>query len=362
MENINQVKKNKSLIFPMILGAIIIIGGVIGVRQYQYMQTHETTDDAQIIVDMSPVISKATGYIKELRVNDNQAVIEGDTLVILDNRDQLIAVRQAKAALTIAEMNLKSTRSGAQVSKQNIKTSESSIQIIDDQIEASKVQLWKATQDFERYSNLIKNNSITQQQYDQAVAAKQLAEKQLESVLSQRNQALAQTATARAQSSAAYDQIGVSEALLAQREVDLDQANLLLSYTIIQAPQNGVVATVPLLKGQLIQAGTRLFSLVNDGSMWIVANFKETQVEKMEVGQKVEVEIDAFPDYKFEGRVSSFSPATGSVFSILPPDNATGNFVKVVQRLPVKIEFVNLDPMIAKKLKGGMNVKAIVNL
>jgi len=100
MENINQEKKNKSLIFPMILGAIIIIGGVIGVWQYQYMQTHETTDDAQIIVDMSPVISKATGYIKELRVTDNQVVIEGDTLVILDNRDQLIAVRQAKAALT----------------------------------------------------------------------------------------------------------------------------------------------------------------------------------------------------------------------------------------------------------------------
>ncbi len=144
--------------------------------------------------------------------------------------------------------------------------------------------------------------------------------------------------------------------------MDLENAKLNLSYTIITAPTDGYVSKVPVQIGQFVMAGAQLFNLINDSDIWVVANFKETQLTKMTEGQKVEIEVDAYPKHKLEGTISSFSPGTGSSFSLLPPDNASGNFVKVVQRIPVRIDFVNLDKEMAKKLRAGMNVVAEVNL
>lgn len=366
MENNNtqaiEPKKKKSLVFPIILAAVVIGGGIYGYRAYSYGQTHEETDDAQIASNMAPVISKISGYVAEVKVKDNQFVKKGDTLVILDNRDQKMALQQAEAALATAKSNISTAQATTTATSKNINTSEAAVATANAQIEAAKVNVWKTSQDLKRYSNLVKDHSITEQQYEQALAAKQSADKQLQVLVDQRNQIAQQTSAASSQTAASSQQINVASSVAKQREVDVENARLNLSYTVIVAPEDGYVGKVPIQTGQYLQAGAQLFSLVKNDQKWIVANFKETQVDKMVEGQKVKIEIDAFPDSKFDGVVASFSPATGATFSILPPDNASGNFVKVVQRLPVKIDFVNLDKNIAKKLRTGMNVKAEVIL
>lgn len=355
-------KKKKSPIFPIILGVILIVGGFFGYRAYSFSQSHEETDDAQIASNMSPVISKISGYVTEVRVKDNQFVKKGDTLIVLDNRDQKMAVEAAQAALGTARSNISTARASTNAASQNINSTNAAIATANAQIEAAKVNVWKTAQDLKRYSNLVKDHTITQQQYETALAANQTANRQVQVLVVQRNQVSQQTGIVNSQTAASSEQIGVASSVAKQREVDVENAKLMLSYTIILAPQDGYVSKVATQKGQFLQAGSQLFSLVRDNSTWVVANFKETQLSKMVEGQKVEVKIDAFPDHNFEGVVSSFSPATGSSFSILPPDNASGNFVKVVQRLPVRVDFVNLDPKYAKRLRAGMNVKTTVTV
>lgn len=369
MENINeqeevvpQVKKKKSLVFPIILAVIVLVGGFFGYRFYKFGQTHEETDDAQIAANLSPVISKIPGYVAEIRVKDNQFVKKGDTLIILDNKDQKIMVEQAKAALGTAQSNIESARAASSAAGSNINTSRAAVVTANSQIEASKVNVWKTSQDLKRYANLIKDHSITQQQYDNALAAKQSADRQYQVLVAQRNQIAQQEGVVNSQTAASSEQIGVASSTAKQREVEVENAKLMLSYTIITAPEDGFVSKVNIQKGQFLQAGAQLFSIVLDNNKWVIANFKETQLSKMVEGQIVDIEIDAYPNREFQGIVSSFSPATGSTFSILPPDNASGNFVKVVQRLPVKIEFKNLDKKISDRLRAGMNVKATVNL
>ncbi|WP_419870344.1 HlyD family secretion protein [Chryseobacterium sp. CT-SW4] len=366
MENNNtqsvEPKKKKSLVFPIILAVVLIGGGIYGYSEYRYGQTHEETDDAQIASNMSPVISKVSGYVGEVKVKDNQFVKKGDTLVILDNRDQKMALEQALAALSTAKSNISIAEASTTATSKSINTSQAAVAIANAQIEAAKVNVWKTSQDLKRYANLVKDHSITEQQYEQALAAKQSADKQLQVLVDQRNQVAQQVNVASSQTAASSQQISVAHSVVKQREVDVENAKLNLSYTIILAPEDGYVGKVPTQAGQFLQAGSQLFSLVKNDQKWVVANFKETQVDKMVEGQKVKIKIDAFPGKEFDGVVSSFSPATGSTFSILPPDNASGNFVKVVQRLPVKIDFVNLDKDIAKRLRTGMNVKAEVSL
>ncbi|WP_417429678.1 HlyD family secretion protein [Halpernia sp.] len=355
-------KKKKSLIFPIILTVLILVGGFFGYRFYKFNQTHEETDDAQIGANLSPVISKISGYVAEVKVKDNQFVKKGDTLIILENKDQKLMLEQAEAALGTAKSNIASAKASSAATGENINTSRAAVTTANSQIEAAKVNVWKTSQDLKRYSNLVKDHSITQQQYDAALAAKQSADRQLQVLVDQRNQIAQQQGVVTSQTAASSEQIGIASSMAKQREVDVENAKLNLSYTIITAPEDGYVSKVPIQKGQFLQAGAQLFSLVLDNTKWVIANFKETQLTKMVEGQKVDIKIDAYPNKHFEGVVSSFSPATGSVFSILPPDNASGNFVKVVQRLPVKINFTNLDKKISDKLRAGMNVNVTVAL
>ena len=356
------VKKKKSPVFYIVLTLAVLVVAFFGFRQYQYGQAHEETDDAQIAADVSPVISKISGYISEVKVKDNQFVKKGHTLIVLDNRDQKMAVSQAEAALGTAQSNVTSAHAGSEAAASGINNSRAAVQTANAQIEAAKVNVWRTEQDMKRYSELVKDHSITQQQFEQASAAYQSAQKQLQVLVDQKNQANVQTGVVTSQSNATYQNIGVANSQLKQRQVDVENAKLNLSYTVITAKENGYVSKIPVQPGQFVQAGSQLFSVVLSNQKWVVANYKETQVEKMVEGQKVEIEIDAFPDHKFEGTIASFSPATGSTFSLLPPDNASGNFVKVVQRLPIKITFNKIDSEIMKKLRVGMNVKTVVSL
>lgn len=358
---VEQPKKRK-IIFPVILAILIIAGGWFGISKYTHSQHHEETEDAQIEASISPVIPRVSGYVAEVRVSDNQVVKKGDTLMILDDSDLKLKVEQAEAALATAKSSLSAARSTTQAATANIATSRASVGTIDAQIEAAQVNVWRATQDFNRYANLIKDHSVTQQQYEQALAAKQSADKQLQILKQQKNQASQQTSAVATQSTATSAQIGVASSVIKQRQVEVDEAKLNLSYAVVTAQADGLVSKVNIQPGQFVQAGQSSFSIVLNNDLWVVANFKETQFEKMKIGQKVYVHVDAYPSHKFEATLTSFSPATGAKFALLPPDNASGNFVKVVQRLPVKIEFSKQSDPLLNNLRPGMNVSVDVNL
>jgi membrane fusion protein (multidrug efflux system) len=366
MEQINETKtkngKKRNPVFIILLAILIIGGGWFGITKYIHSKHHEETDDAQVSADIVPVIPHVAGYVKQVVVNDNQLVKKGDTLLILDDRDYKIKVDEAEAALATAETNLQTARATTAAAQANIATSQASVGTVDAEIEAAKVNVWRTSQDYERYSNLIKDHSITQQQYEQALAAKQTAEKQLAILEQQKKQASGQTHVVTQQSNATAQQINVANAAIKQKQVDVDAAKLNLSYTIIIAQQDGLVSKVNVQPGQYVQPGQALFSIVHSNEVWVVANFKETQLNKMREGQSVVVTADAFPKHKFQAKLSSFSPATGSTFALLPPDNASGNFVKVVQRLPVKIDFTDVSDPLVKKLRPGLNVSVDVHL
>ena len=348
--------------FLIILILLVVAGSWFGISKYVHAQHHEETDDAQVAANISPVIPRIAGYVSEIRVSDNQRVKKGDTLMILDDRDLKIKLEQAEAALETAKSNLEAARATTRAATANVATSRAAVSTVDAQIQAAKVNVWRTSQDYDRYANLVKDHSITQQQYEQALAAKQNAERQLQVLEQQKNQAAQQTSAVATQSSATGSQISVANSMIRQRQADVDNAKLNLSYAVIIAPADGLVSKVNVQPGQFIQAGQGLFSIVLNSNLWVVANFKETQLDKMKEGQKVSVHVDAFPGHDFEARVTSFAGATGASFSVLPPDNASGNFVKVVQRVPVKIEFTDPKDSQISQLRAGMNVTVDVHL
>jgi len=354
--------KKRSNVFKIVLIVLVLAGVWFGISKWIHGKHHVETDDAQIAGNISPIIPRVSGYITEVRVKDNQPVKKGDTLIVLDDRDLRLKVEQAQAALETAESNLEQAKAATNASRSNVTAQQVSVSTVGAQIQAAKVTLWRASQDYDRYANLIKDHSITQQQYEQALAAKESAEHQVQVLESQQQQAEEQTHYFSKQSTATSTQIKIAEAAIRQRKVDVDDAKLNLSYAVITSPADGRVSKVDAQIGQYATAGGSLFSLVLDSSVWVVANFKETQLDRIRIGQKVLVSVDAYPHHQFAAEVGSFSPATGAQFALLPPDNASGNFVKVVQRLPVKILFTQNGDSLLQGLRPGMNVNVDVHL
>lgn len=343
----SQKSNVRKQILPIILLLIVLAGVAYGVKEYIYSLSHESTDDAQVDGDISPVSARVSGYIDQIFFVENHPVKKGDTLVKIDDRDLALRVQQAEAALENAVANVS-------VVKANIATSETGVKVAQGNVDNAKVKLWKSAQDFERYDKLLADKSITQAQYDAAKADKLSAETSVST-------AEKQLEASKAQVLAAQQQIAVAESQVKAREADLNTARLQLSYAIITSPATGIASKKNIQPGQLVQPGQVLLSVVTDSNSYIVANFKETQLEKMIVGQPVDVKIDAFPNENISGTIYSFSAATGARFSLLPPDNATGNFVKVIQRVPVKIA-VKVPGEITGKLRPGMSAKVSVHV
>lgn len=342
----NTPKKRRKIVFPIILGLVLVGGAVFGIKEYIYYSKHVTTDDAQVDADISPVVARVGGYVKEIRFDDNQFVHQGDTLVVLDDRDYQVRLQQALAALT-------SQKQSVDVSQVQVHEARASIATAQASVEQAKVAVWKANEDFTRYQNLFNDHAITQAQFDDAKAAKESAEAALRVAQSQ-----VPTQTRRVDVN--ERQVGATASNLASRQADVDYARLQLSYTVITAPASGIVSKRNIQLGQLVQAGQTLFAVVNANGTYVTANFKETQMEPLRAGQKVDITVDAFPDSTFHGSIESFSGATGAKFSLLPPDNATGNFVKVVQRVPVRIK-IDADSSLVKLLRAGMSVDVVVH-
>ena len=338
--------KKKNKVIPIILGALIIIGAVFGYTEYSYYSKHVDTDDAQIDGDISPVIARVSGYVKDINFEENTQVTQNQVLVTLDDSDYKIKLEQAQAGQVGANASVGVSQAQIAATAANTSTAKANI-------EAARVKLDLAKKDYDRYENLVKDGSITKQAFDQAKAQKETAQAAYDAAVDQYNAAVKQVSTTQSQ-------LNVSNSGVNQHQADVDFAKLQLSYTQIKAPATGIVSKKNVQKGQLVQAGQSLFSIVNENSIYVTANFKETQLEKIRSGQKVKIDVDAYPDQDIEGEVYNFSPITGAKGSLLPPDNATGNFVKVVQRVPVKIKIANKDKAVLDKLRPGMSVKVSV--
>ncbi|MFD2874387.1 HlyD family secretion protein [Mucilaginibacter ximonensis] len=337
--------KKPNKVLPIILGVLLLGGLIFGVKEYIYYGKHVDTDDAQVDGDISPVVARVGGYVDSIYFEDNQHVNKDQVLVKIDPRDYKVKLEQALAAQVGANASTSVTQS-------QISSTASNSAVARAGVVSAQARLDKVQKDYQRYANLVKDGSITQQQFDQAKSDLEVAQANLAAAKDQYQAALQQVGTTR-------DQLKVSNTGVNQRQVDVDYAKLQLSYTDVKAPASGVASKKNVQLGQLVQAGQTLFSIVNDNSIYITANFKETQLEKIKNGLKVNVEVDAYPDLKVEGTVYNFSPATGAKFSLLPPDNATGNFVKVVQRVPVKIK-INASKDVLDKLRPGMSVNVSV--
>jgi membrane fusion protein (multidrug efflux system) len=355
----NQKSNKKSIIIVV----LILSGLSYGIYKYVHYLSHETTDDAQIEKNMNPIIPRVMGYVTKAYIKDNDFVKKGDTLFTIDNNDYLVKLEDAKAALIAAQGNFEVSKADIGSALASVSVSDANVQSAGGTIETAKIRLGRANNDFERYNNLYKNHSITKQQFEQALAAKQEAESQLRILQDQQKASSFQKSVIIAKSKVSNKQSEVASANIKRAEAMLEAAKLNLSYTVVTAAIDGQVSKIAIQPGQLVQPGQALFYIINNQEAWVIANFKETQLNKMKMGQKVTVKVDAYPDTDFEGEITSFSPATGSKFSLLPPDNATGNFVKTIQRLPVKISLnATNDPEKIKLLRPGMNVDVDVHL
>lgn len=345
VETEQPVTKKPNKVIPIILGIVILVGIFFGIKEYIYYSKHEDTDDAQIDGDISPVVARVGGYVDSIAFEENTHVNKGQLLIKLDDRDYKLKVEQAQAAQKVAG-------AGIGVGQSQISTTAANSAGAKAQVQSANAKLEQANRDYARYANLVKDGSVTQQQFDQAKANRDVAQANYGAAKEQYKATQEQISTTR-------KQLKVTNTGVDQRQADVDFAKLQLSYTTIYSPASGIVSKRNVQRGQLVQAGQTLFSVVNDNSIYVTANFKETQLDNLRSGEKVDIKVDAYPDLKLEGEVYNFSPATGAKFSLLPPDNATGNFVKVVQRVPVKIK-INASKEVISKLRPGMSVDASV--
>ena len=337
-----------------VLAAGVVVGLVVvalGARAIWFATTHESTDDAQVDGHITPISARVGGYVVSVRAQENQQVRAGDTLVMLDDRDLRALVEQKSADLTALIATVGSRGRVGQAVAQ-LDQARAAAAAATATVAQSEANAQKAANDLERYQSLSARNIVSQQQLDGARAAAAATAAQL--TAAQRNAVAAQE-----QVTAATAALAGSEARVAAARAVLDQEQLQLSYTVVRAPADGVVSKKAVEVGQLVQAGQPLMSLVPLTDVWVTANFKETQIEDIRPGADAIIKADAYPDRVFHGSVESLSPATGARFSLLPPDNATGNFTKIVQRIPVRIHLDGqTDP--AHLLRPGMSVDVTI--
>lgn len=325
-----------------ILSFIFIIGGGIWILSLFFdFHRYETTNNAQVESYINSVTARATGHVASIHFDSHQFVHKGDTLVILDDEEYRIKVKQAEADLAVAEGNLHSL-------EQSIVTATSKEAASKDKLSGDKADLDKAQKDYERFRNMYADSAVTRNQYDQVVS-------KLQSTKSYLNAGEKELLASQSSTKQSYTNLEAARATVERKKADLENAQLQLSYTRIIAMTDGFVGERTISVGELINVNQVVATLVLSKKVWVTANFKETQIGKIKLGQEVTITIDALDDKEFKGKVVGFSPATGAKFSMVEPDNSTGNFVKITQRIPVKIDF-DASAKELEDVKPGMNV------
>ncbi len=330
---------NKKKRTRLIIAAFLVLALVVyGVNAYTKSLHHVTTDNAQLDATITSVKTAVSGYVLEVRFEDNQWVKKGDTLVIIDDKDYKAKVMQARAMLRSAESQTGVSRSVAQAAMQNASASSINSKALQSNIDASHARLIKSKKELARIEKMAGEGAATPQQLDAARAENQSAAALYEMAKRQFQAAATQASSTQSSALAQEAQVSVSTALVQQRLAELELAETQLKYTVVVAPFDGVVSKKNVEVGQLVQYGQPLCAAVEMNDLWVVANFKETQLNKIRIGQQVKVKLDAYKTLDLTGTIASIGGATGARFALLPPDNATGNFVKVTQRVPVRIK------------------------
>ena len=332
----------RQIIASLIGVAILVFGLWKIVCLFLDYNANETSNDAQVEQYISPVNLRASGYIAKVCFKEHEEVHKGDTLLILDDREYRIRLMEAEAAL-------KDAKAGANVIDATQQTTQTSATVFSASIDEIEVRLAKLAKDCERYRNLVEKKAATPIQLEQLEVEYAATKKKLESV--------------KRQQAAAYK--GVNEvvtrkqnvaAAIERAEAAVEMAKLNLSYCVVVAPCDGKLGRRSIEEGQMVNAGTTITYILPNAQKWVIANYKETQVENLYVGQKVRMTVDAISNKEFEGTVTAISGATGSKYSLVPTDNSAGNFVKIQQRVPVRIDFTNLSKEDNARLAAGMMV------
>lgn len=340
------MKKNlmgKAVVICLLLAGIIVIIGMFCDNRY------ERTDDAQVEQYVSPINVKVAGYIREIRFTEHQHVRKGDTLLIIDDREYAITLQQAKASLMDAH-------SGRKVVGNTLNTVSNSATVYDASIEEAELRVAKLQRDYDRYAKLLEKKASTPVAVEQYKTELDMAKARVSALKRQRE-------AARSSVSEVSQRQENAEAAILRAEAAVNMARLNLSYTVVTAPADGCVGRRTIEEGQLVSPGQTLTTLIPDARKWVVANFKETQMSHIRMGQKVEICIDALPDKHFYGTVTAISAATGSKYSMIPTDNSAGNFVKIQQRIPVRIDFDNeLSAEDNRRMATGMMCEIKVDI
>ncbi len=346
METIEKPKKkfNPAMV---IIPLILLVGGFFGIKNWMHSRHYENTDNASIEATNVPILARVAGYVDSLVVSDYDVVTAGQLLVTIDSREYKIALQQVEADQQQAAADLENARAGLLNADKNLTLAESNLDV-------QKARLDKSQTDLNRDQALFNDGSITRKQLDDSKSNQLISQRLFNSNQGQVGTANAQIRTARAQIQKALAQIETRKALV-------DQAKLRLSFTILNAPASGKVGKKNIDKGQYVQPGQTLFTIINSEKFWVIANFKETQLQKLKEGQEADLYLDGYSDEVIKGKVVSVSEATGSKFALLPPDNSTGNFVKITQRVPVKIEIQGVEKY-RNILRAGLSLTAEVKI
>lgn len=336
--------KTVRIAYNIIIALLVITGAIIVINKFAHFGDVEFTDNARIEQHITPVNTRVQGYIKEIRFEEYQYVKKGDTLVIIEDAEFRLALAQARAGLANAKAGSSATDAG-------ISTTSANINVTDAGIEEARVQMENAKREEERFAALLKKDAVTGQQYDGVHTAYLSAKARYEAVSRQK------TSLASVKNEQGH-RLSQSRAGIETAEAAVHLAELNLSYTVIVATADGVIGHKDIHVGQLVNPGQTMCSIVDNSEVWVVANYRETQMPNIAIGSKVTMKVDAVPDVTFEGEVERISDATGAAYSMIPQDNATGNFVKIEQRIPVRIKLWKNDAM--ERLRAGMNVECEV--
>lgn len=344
----NKTNKIRNTIANILVFAVVAFGFYWLIKEYFNVGKTNYTESAQVQEFINPVNSRVSAYIKEIKFTEHQAVKKGDTLLVLDRSELNTQLAQAEAAYQNALAQRK-------VAGSSVNTVSSNISVLESNIAGQKARLWNAEQNLNRYKNLLKAEAVTRQQYDQIKTEFDAQRASYQTLLNQRNSASLSTSEAKSR-------IGVNDAEIKRAKAALDMARINVSYTVITAPYDGIMGRRMISDGQLIQSGQQVGTIVLDGEKWVTANFLESQMPEIAIGKKILMKADALGGKQFEGTVTAISAATGSQYSNVATDNSTGNFVKVQQRIPVRIEFTqnNKKEDIAK-LRAGMNMDVTID-
>ena len=338
------IKKNlrSTLILVIAAAGILWVCG-----HFFHLGKVEWTDNAQVRRNIVPINSRVQGYIESICFDDFDEVHKGDTLVIIENSEHLLRVAQANAAYQRSLVD--STAMGTTIS-----TTENNLSVSDAAIDELRIRLTQAEADYHRYEQLLAQNAVTRQQYENVKT-------NYEAMKSRYDMLVRQKQSTRLVKTEQTQRLEQRKADIKAAKAAYDLAKLNLSYTVITAPCDGVASKKNIQLGQLIQPGQNLLSLVESEKVWVVANYKETQTANIQEGLKVKVKVDAVPGVAYKGVVTAIANATGAQYSVVPVDNATGNFVKIKQRIPVRIDFTKENtPEDLKRLRSGMNVECEV--